>query len=636
MQASETMRLHPHPHPIGLLGHSLLFVLLWSLPCASLSQVLSLEEGVYMGETAPLVITWMDSSRQVTYPQAMAHWAAGRFLPYDKLDIPGKFRRGAYVYWMALEVENCTADTYPLYLSGQRLSDDSTWHFSRGRSPVAKKISNHDNHDPTGSIPFELRRIAIWNIAPWAHDTILIKHESFDARKDFTPKYGDARAYGLPYYMERTEHAAIFLFGFGAVFSVFLYALGIWIGQRDPVYGWYAGYCGAIGFVAWWNFEVEVPSFHFFSTVLEWAYFKVFINTVLIGLCYAQFVRHFFRGRSRFIERATRLFVTLCLVGVGVELVLLPISLHWSWVFYFHFRASLVMYALVVLTIGMREEGVHNKMIIAGGILMFFFVALSSTAPSQYTLHVAMVGVLLDMTLFMIALSIRGKLLLEEKSALQLEAAQATYEKKIEAERIRSHIAQDIHDEVGSALTKIALAAQVAARLPNLSAGDLKERLAKLETAARIAAGQLREVIFAINPDYDNFADMQAHLRESAHEFWQDSGVELHIDFADHEGENPSVPPEVKRQLMLICKEAQNNIAKHAQARHVWLSFSLLAGRCYRLEVKDDGRGFDTAQEKPLHHGIPNIKKRAEQIGATLHLVSEPQKGTCICVEGCL
>ncbi len=606
------------------------------LPHSSYTQVLCLEHGNYLDSTKNYVKVWIDGSRHSTYTQALEQWKSGKFLPFEHLDIPSKFRRGAYIYWVALEVENCTSDTFPLLLMMHRLSGDSTWHFSQGQQPIIKKINNLTDKDATGNIPYPIRRSGIWNIAPGTRDTILIKHENFDPMYDFTPFYSDARVYGLTYYMKNVEQSSIFLFGFGAIFSVFFYALGIWIGQRDPAYGWYAGYCLATGYVTWWNFEVDIPSFHFLSSLYEWTYTKVFLHTIFVGICYAQFIKHFLKGKSNFIEKAVNLFTLICFAGVLVEFVLLIYSLHWSWVFYYWFRIGLVVFALLVLVGGIRIKGIQNRIVIAGGFLLFVFDGISYFGPNQYSTHISMVGVLLDAFLFTLALSIRSKLELLEKNELKLQAAQLAYEKSIESERIRTHIAQDIHDEVGGLLTQIALNAQVSARMPNLSADDLKGRFSKLEVDARIAIGQLREIIFAINPDYDNFEEMQAHFRETAWAFWQDSDVTIHFCLENNSSTNPSITPDVKRQLMLICKEAQNNIAKHAQATQVWITLTLAENHCYYLEVKDDGCGFDPTQEKRFHNGMTGMKKRAEQIKSSFFIESAPQSGTIIRVEGCL
>ncbi|MBK9337640.1 MAG: hypothetical protein IPM98_14180 [Lewinellaceae bacterium] len=207
-------------------------------------------------------------------------------------------------------------------------------------------------------------------------------------------------------------------------------------------------------------------------------------------------------------------------------------------------------------------------------------------------------------------------------------------EQEHDRDLLRNRIAQDIHDEVGNRLTKISLSAQVAARLPDLDASDLQKRLAQLGTDARTAAAGLREIVFAINPDYDRFSEMQAYFRETAREFWNGTDTDVHFDFPQNPACDPLVPPDTKRQLLLIFKEALNNAAKHSCATAVFLAFSIDDTGRFLLEVRDNGRGFEPNQTNGASHGLSGMKKRAESIAATLALVSSAGAGTAVRVEG--
>ncbi len=212
----------------------------------------------------------------------------------------------------------------------------------------------------------------------------------------------------------------------------------------------------------------------------------------------------------------------------------------------------------------------------------------------------------------------------------------AALEQEREQERLRTRIAQDIHDEVGSSFTKISLAAQLATRLPNLSDADIKMRFDKLSEDARYGAEHLRDIVFAINPDYDNFSEMQAYFMEFAHNFWQNTTINLVFAF-EKNSHNPIVRPDVKRQLLLIFKEAQNNAAKYAHAKTVHLTLKIVRNDRYLMAIKDNGNGFDPLSintENGHSKGISGMKKRAESIEAQLVIQSKLKEGTMIRVEG--
>jgi two-component system nitrate/nitrite sensor histidine kinase NarX len=112
------------------------------------------------------------------------------------------------------------------------------------------------------------------------------------------------------------------------------------------------------------------------------------------------------------------------------------------------------------------------------------------------------------------------------------------------------------------------------------------------------------------------------------------------------------LPPEIKIALFRITQEALNNVAKHAEASEATISL-----HCYptisprdltgntregdveeaqvgsvELFVSDNGRGFDVDQVSPDHLGLPIMRERAEEIGATLAIESQLGHGTQVIV----
>jgi signal transduction histidine kinase len=222
----------------------------------------------------------------------------------------------------------------------------------------------------------------------------------------------------------------------------------------------------------------------------------------------------------------------------------------------------------------------------------------------------------------------------ELEQEIALKAGQlAHFEKEQAVAQLRNQIAQDIHDEIGSGLTKISLNAQVAMRLQDVSSEGYREKFTKIDRDAQILNGQMREVIFSINPEYDNFDDLQAYFKEQATEFWSQSGILPIFDFEKKE-HNPIVSPQIKRQLLLIFKEAQNNIAKHAQTETIYLTFKLTTCNTYLLEIKDDGKGFETPLSNGFSKGLSGMKQRTHDINASFSMESRVGEGTLIRIMG--
>ncbi|MCF8279177.1 MAG: hypothetical protein K9J45_02230 [Bacteroidales bacterium] len=207
-------------------------------------------------------------------------------------------------------------------------------------------------------------------------------------------------------------------------------------------------------------------------------------------------------------------------------------------------------------------------------------------------------------------------------------------ERQRELEAIRRRIAQDIHDEAGAGLTKIGLTAQVAVHLPPSDGIETKKRFEAILAETRLVSARLAEVLFAVNPRYDHFEAVQAWLREWGRRFLEDAGMEAGFDLPKSKYD-PVVPPEVKRNLLLICKEALNNAVKYSGSDRVLISFSLDEdGRGYLLRVQDFGRGFSQEEVGVLCNGLAGMKGRAAEIGAEFSVESWAGKGTTVKVRG--
>lgn len=88
------------------------------------------------------------------------------------------------------------------------------------------------------------------------------------------------------------------------------------------------------------------------------------------------------------------------------------------------------------------------------------------------------------------------------------------------------------------------------------------------------------------------------------------------------------------RELIIfrIFQESINNIIKHAQAKTIWVSH-FAQDDYIVLEVKDDGKGFDTSQTNYEGLGLTSIRKRAEIIGAVIEIHSVKQAGTKVIIK---
>lgn len=189
-------------------------------------------------------------------------------------------------------------------------------------------------------------------------------------------------------------------------------------------------------------------------------------------------------------------------------------------------------------------------------------------------------------------------------------------------ERLRLRIAGDLHDDLSSDLSGIALATDLLGRRPGLAPSD-RQRLADVRDAATQMVDALRDIVWAVDPAHDSVEAFGRRVRLVAQRMLEGHEHTIDIDLG---GAAVPLPMATRRELMLIVKEALHNVVRHAQATHVSVSMHRDAARL-RLSVSDDGVGFDRGA---VHdgHGLGSLQSRAERIGGRLGIESAPGAGT--------
>ena len=209
----------------------------------------------------------------------------------------------------------------------------------------------------------------------------------------------------------------------------------------------------------------------------------------------------------------------------------------------------------------------------------------------------------------------------------------ALEEKSMQLQMLRKDIAQDIHDEIGSQLTKISLSSHLISLSPLIGDESIKSKILDLGQEAILANSQLRELLFAIHPTSDNFDVVQAFFRETASTYFENSDITVHFEMGK-KPYNPLMDRIVKSQLIMIYKELLANIAKHAKANNIWIMFLLKNHEQYFLEVRDDGVGFDPNNKMSKGMGLKSIADRCIKIRATCKIDSKIHQGSEVQIIG--
>ncbi|MBN8877533.1 MAG: sensor histidine kinase [Sphingobacteriales bacterium] len=195
-------------------------------------------------------------------------------------------------------------------------------------------------------------------------------------------------------------------------------------------------------------------------------------------------------------------------------------------------------------------------------------------------------------------------------------------------EEERMHIAREMHDELGQLLTGFKMdVISVKRKLPGDLDPGIYKKLETMESNTNEAIKFVRRLAAELRPSLLDDLGLVAALEWHSQEF--ENRFNIRIVFQSQIADL-SVPPVIATGIFRIFQESLTNIARHAKAHEVRATLSAANG-LLKMEIADDGRGFDTtAQRKTL--GLLGMKERAIMIGGDLSIQSTPGKGTTVLI----
>lgn len=199
-------------------------------------------------------------------------------------------------------------------------------------------------------------------------------------------------------------------------------------------------------------------------------------------------------------------------------------------------------------------------------------------------------------------------------------------------ERERTRIAQDLHDDLGSSLTRISLLSGLL-RADKENPAQVESHATKLALAADQTVRALEEIVWAVRPGSDTLQSLVEYIAHFAKELFDGNGAHCRLDFPDNLPDQ-HLPPELRHNIFLIVKEALTNAFKHAHAKEVLVQAK--AGDDFlEFIVADDGAGcrLPSSPEAGPRNGLGNMQRRAQAIGGALQMESQPGKGTRVGIK---
>lgn len=196
----------------------------------------------------------------------------------------------------------------------------------------------------------------------------------------------------------------------------------------------------------------------------------------------------------------------------------------------------------------------------------------------------------------------------------------------------RNRIALDLHDCCAQDLADIIKRLELCERLFKIEPAKGFEELNVLRRNTRDILDRTRQVIFNLrSPEYEKF-DLSSKLVSYIKDYEKANNILVKLDIP---GLLNDVPPAKRHSIFYLITEALINIKRHSQARNVELSLEYDDMHNLKINIKDDGKGFDVNAARlsfPEYGkwGLTGMQQRAASLRGTFTIDSQLQKGTVI------
>ncbi|HET9988441.1 MAG TPA: two-component regulator propeller domain-containing protein [Kofleriaceae bacterium] len=196
----------------------------------------------------------------------------------------------------------------------------------------------------------------------------------------------------------------------------------------------------------------------------------------------------------------------------------------------------------------------------------------------------------------------------------------------VAVERVRTRIAQDMHDDLGASLSRISILSEVAGRrVDGTGDGSLGEIVGVIGRSARELVDAASDIVWSTDPRRDDLESLVIRVRGFAGDVLEARDIAWRLDTPTEPGQI-KLDPDERRHLYLVIKEAVSNAARHSNASHVTIAIREHDGGLETI-IADDGCGI-AVDAVPTGNGLANMRERAREAGGVITIAHAPGGGT--------
>ena len=207
--------------------------------------------------------------------------------------------------------------------------------------------------------------------------------------------------------------------------------------------------------------------------------------------------------------------------------------------------------------------------------------------------------------------------------ALRLRQVRARFDAVLQE---RNRIARELHDNLAQEILGVSVQLEIVTRLWNSSPEASRTHLDRARALVRSSMAEARRYVWDLRSQSLDDRDLPAALAEMTRRLTAESGVHTQFEVG---GTLRPLPKQLENNLLRIGQEAVNNAVRHARAENISVRL-VFDATSVRLNVRDDGRGFDAdAQGNGAggHFGLVGMRERAREMGGEVRVGSRPGEG---------
>ncbi|MEZ4776188.1 MAG: triple tyrosine motif-containing protein [Bacteroidia bacterium] len=243
----------------------------------------------------------------------------------------------------------------------------------------------------------------------------------------------------------------------------------------------------------------------------------------------------------------------------------------------------------------------------------------------MFTLALAIVGFA---TAFYYRYRLNQQQLVAEKQQREAEKRESLLQNELKLREQRDRIASDIHDELGTGLSRLRILGVSARR--NAEPEKLIQALKNVSELAEELDTNRRALSWATDPEMDQLSSLLARIRRESAEMFEALQLIYRIDIDEIKTDVP-LNGKFRLNMLRIVKELLTNVARHAKATSIDLQI-LLTDLGLKIILSDDGEGI-SASANLTGKGIRSIRKRVSDINGTVEWLANTPQGTKVIIE---